>query len=129
MRQIERFRGNYGCELRKFRNYCRVNAAYGRYYDGLTQLQVLASRLTGLVVQALAFDGKSLVEDASLIALQAHERFKDNLMHLVSLLHAVALATLRQDFNMDNITVSPHISVAIMLPLPAYTLQPRFVPL
>jgi hypothetical protein len=34
-----------------------------------------------------------------------HEWFRNTLVHLVSLLHAVALATLRVDLNMENIVV------------------------
>lgn len=39
------------------------------------------------------------------IKLQAHWNFKLVLVHLVSLLHAVALSTLRADFKLFNLEV------------------------
>jgi hypothetical protein len=58
-----------------------------------------------VVVQALTFDYETLPRDISEEALMAHWRFRDNFIHLVSLLHAVGLLTLRTDFNMENLTV------------------------
>lgn len=84
---------------------CRSNLSYNRYWEGRTQLQKLASKLSDIVVQALTFDYETLPRDISEEALLAHWRFRDNFIHLVSLLHAVALLTLRTDYNMENLSV------------------------
>jgi hypothetical protein len=83
---------------------CRAQLAYSRYWEGRTQLQIFASKLTDVTVQALCFDAYTIPE-ISTLQEQAYDKFKDNLIHLISLLHAVAIATLREDYNMENITV------------------------
>lgn len=55
-------------------------------------------------MQALCFDAYTIPE-ASTLQAQAYDKFKDNLIHLISLLHAVGLATLRDDYNVENIGV------------------------
>lgn len=55
--------------------------------------------------QALAFDYQTLKEPVSSEALDAHRKFANNFVHLVSLMHGVALATLRDDFDMENVMV------------------------
>ena len=40
--------------------------------------------------------------------MAGHTRFKNNFCHLASLLHAVALAVLRDDYDMENIMVRFH---------------------
>jgi hypothetical protein len=55
-------------------------------------------------VQALCFDAYTIPQTSTLQA-QAYDKFKDNLIHLISLLHAVGLATLRDDYNVENIVV------------------------
>lgn len=84
---------------------CRSNLSYQRYNEGRTALQTLTSKLVDSVMQALAFDGRTLPKDATPDQLAGHLRFKNNLVHLTSLLHAVALATLRDDYDMENIMV------------------------
>lgn len=67
-------------------------------------MQAFASKLTDVAVQALCFDAYTIPETSTLQA-QAYDKFKDNLIHLISLLHAVGLATLRDDYNVENIVV------------------------
>lgn len=56
-------------------------------------------------LQALAFDFQTMKEPVSAEQLEAHKKFANNFVHLVSLMHGVALATLRDDFDMENIMV------------------------
>ena len=86
--------------------YCRNNLSYARYWEGRSQLQQMTGRLTEAVRTTLNFDritlpdSKSPEEEA-----EEHRWFCDTLIHLVSLFHAVALATLRSDHDMENLTV------------------------
>lgn len=85
---------------------CRSNLSYGRYWEGRSQLQQMTSKLTDCVVMALKFDRESIPkENPSEAQLKDHQWFRDTMIHLVSLMHAVALSTLRTDFNMENIVV------------------------
>lgn len=84
---------------------CRSNLSYGRYNEGRTQLQTFTSKLTDAVMAALAFDKQTLPLDLSEEMRVAHTRFCNNLVHLASLMHGVAVATLRDDYDMDSIIV------------------------
>jgi hypothetical protein len=88
-----------GCAL------CRTQLAYTRFWEGRSQVQIFASKLTDSVVQSVNFDIVSLPAEATEDDLEAHNRFRDTLVHLVSLLHGVGLATLREDYNMENLYV------------------------
>lgn len=83
----------------------RTQLAYSRYWEGRTQLQTLTSKLTDFIVQCDTFDRMSLPDKPTDDERAAYSHFRDTLVHLVSLLHAVALATLRDDFDMENIKV------------------------
>ena len=55
---------------------------------------------------ALKWDREAFPKDNPTAAqLRDHQWFCDTMIHLVSLMHAVALSTLRTDFNMENIVV------------------------
>lgn len=85
---------------------CRSNLSYGRYWEGRTNLQLMTSKLTDAVVLALTFDREAVPKmNATEDQVKEHQWFRDTLIHLCSLLHAVALATLRTDYNMENIVV------------------------
>ena len=85
----------------------RSNLSYGRYWEGRTNLQLMTSKLTDAVVLALTFDREAVPKiNATEEQVKEHQWFRDTLIHLCSLLHAVALATLRTDYNMENIVVS-----------------------
>eukprot|EP00892_Ulva_mutabilis_P004192 jgi/Ulvmu1/2144/UM129_0003.1 len=82
----------------------RSNLSYGRYWEGRTQLQQMTSKLTDSVVMALQFDKTAVPKaNATPEQLEQHAWFRDTFVHLISLMHAVALATLREDFNMENL--------------------------
>jgi hypothetical protein len=83
----------------------RSTLSYGRYWEGLTELQRMTSRLTDAVVMSLNFDRESLPPNPTEEQVRDHQWFRDTLIHLASLLHGVALATLRSDFNMENLVV------------------------
>jgi hypothetical protein len=85
----------------------RTQLSYTRFWEGRTQMQVFASKLTDVVVQCSAFDQASLPVAATQEEIEGHIRFRDTLVHLVSLLHAVGLATLREDYDLDNLCVRP----------------------
>jgi hypothetical protein len=69
--------------------------------EGRTALQQFTSKLSDLTMQAIAFDRHGL-QHPSEEALAAHVRFKNNFVHLVSLMHGVALMTMRDDLDMEN---------------------------
>jgi hypothetical protein len=73
----------------------------------------MTSKITDCVVVALAFDRESVHKvSPTEEQVREHQWFRDTVIHLCSLLHAVALATLRTDYNMENIVVraSTHIN-------------------
>lgn len=78
-------------------------------------MQVFASKLTDVVVQCSTFDQASLPVAATQEEIEGHVRFRDTLVHLVSLMHAVGLATLREDYDLDNLCVSPSLDPLCLL--------------
>eukprot|EP00892_Ulva_mutabilis_P007761 jgi/Ulvmu1/5357/UM022_0151.1 len=98
------------------------NLSYGRYWEGRTQLQQITANLSDAIRTAINFDRNALPrEGATAEQIEQHKWFCDTLMHLVSLFHAVALATLRGDYNMENLVV--HDSLANAPPTNAGQLQ------
>lgn len=81
----------------------RSNFGYARYWEGCTNLQMMSQRFCDSVVQVLTFDAGTLLENASEGELLEAATFRDAYAHLTSLLHAVALQTLRQDYNLHNL--------------------------
>jgi hypothetical protein len=80
--------------------------SYGRYWEGRSQLQNFTSRLTDAVVLCLTFDREAVPKtNPTEEQVKEHQWFRDTLIHVASLLHGVALATLRTDYNMENIVV------------------------
>ena len=71
------------CFPPRFVAACRTNLSYNRYWEGRTQLQKFASKLSDIVVQALTFDYETLPRNISEDALLAHWHFRDNCIHLV----------------------------------------------
>jgi hypothetical protein len=107
------------CELQD--TCCRSNLSYGRYNEGRTQLQTFTSKLTDAIMLALAFDKQSLSLTTSEHLRIAHRRFCNNLVHLASLMHGVAVATLRDDYDMDSIMVCLPPTSATNITLPPQT--------
>jgi hypothetical protein len=76
-------------------------------------LQMFTCKLTDVVQLAVAQDRHNVREatnEEPMRELRAeldsgHQKFKNILCHLVSLLHAVALGTLREDHNLQNLVV------------------------
>ena len=92
----------------------RTQLAYGRFFEGRTQLQTFASQLTDAIVLCNTYSECSLPDKGSSNAEQAeqhdekkkaHDKFRDTVVHLASLLHAIGLATLREDFDCSNLCV------------------------
>ena len=66
----------------------------------------MTSKLTDAVVLALTFDREAVPKtNPTEDQVNEHQWFRDTLIHLCSLLPAVALASLRTDYNMENIVV------------------------
>jgi hypothetical protein len=90
---------------------CRWQGAQERFREGRSQLQTLTSKLTDLAVLGVCLDEKNLLESEFLAHRSdaseesKHRRFVAVLVHLVSLLHAIALATLSGDHSTENIEV------------------------
>lgn len=66
----------------------------------------MSSRLTDAVVLAVNFDRESVPKvNPTTQQVKDHQWFRDTIVHLASLMHGVALATLRTDYNMENLVV------------------------
>lgn len=66
----------------------------------------MTSKLSDAAVLALTFDREAVAKvNPTEEQVKEHQWFRDTVIHLCSLLHAVALATLRTDYNMENIVV------------------------
>jgi phage gp46-like protein len=95
---------------------CRSQLSYGRYWEGRTNLQLMTSKLTDAVVMTLTFDREAVPKvNPTEEQVNEHQWFRDTVVHLGSLLHAVALATLRTDYNMENIVVRASVNNASIL--------------
>ena len=111
MPQIANMRANLSAASRHYTPHntrpcaCRSNLSYQRYNEGRTALQTFTSKLTDVMTQATVFDVQTVVKDPSEKTMAGHQRFKNTMTHLVSLMHAVALQTLRDDYDMENIMV------------------------
>ena len=90
---------------RRLHTLCRSQLSYSRYAEGRSELQSLTSKLSDVAVMAACFDLQAVEKDPTTEAWAAHELFVDTFLHLVSLMHAVALATLRDDYDMSNLMV------------------------
>lgn len=84
---------------------CRAQQAHLRYRDGLTQLQAFASHVTDAVVQCVALEAASQPPRPTEEEFAAHSHFRDSVLHLASLLHALGLANLRRDLDLDGFEV------------------------
>jgi hypothetical protein len=89
-------------------------AAQDRFREGRSHLQTLSAKLTDLAVLGVSLDEKNLFDNQYLAhhheALEEskHRRFVAVLVHLISLLHALALGTLSGDLSPHNIEVCTH---------------------
>lgn len=99
------------------RNTYRSNLSYGRYNDGRSQLATLVSKLSDATEMCLNFDRMTIRFNPTQPAIDEHEWFRNTLIHLISLMHAVALATLRVDFNMENLVVraAPNLDICNLI--------------
>mmetsp|Transcript_525 Transcript_525/g.1408 ORF Transcript_525/g.1408 Transcript_525/m.1408 type:complete len:608 (+) Transcript_525:132-1955(+) len=98
----------------------RTNFAYQRYWEGRSTLAQMASKwldgacmsvtfdapgsvdtplLEGIGDSSTAFTSKNLTKNGA----QSHESFVAEILHLFSLMHALALQHLRGDANLDNL--------------------------
>jgi hypothetical protein len=74
----------------------------------------MTAKLADCIVMALKFDREAVPkQNPTEQQIKDHQWFRDTMIHLVSLLHAVALSTLRTDFNMENIVVRPMHAAAL----------------
>ena len=81
----------------------------------------MSSRLTDAVVLAVNFDKEAVPKsNPSTQHVKDHQWFRDTIVHLASLMHGVALATLRTDYNMENFVVRTHTPLALRAPLNIY---------
>ncbi|CAD7699638.1 unnamed protein product [Ostreobium quekettii] len=84
----------------------RSNFGYGRYWEGRTTLQLMSAKWSDAVIQVLNFDFGTLPPDLDDEGKRRARRFGDTFVHLMSLLHAVAVQNLRKDWELDNLR--PH---------------------
>ena len=76
----------------------RTQAAYNRYYLALQQLTLMTSKWADVALQTCSFDTMMLTEDE-----EERRRFRTEVTHLVSLLHAVSLQKMRGDSELGNL--------------------------
>ncbi|KAK9805550.1 hypothetical protein WJX72_004682 [[Myrmecia] bisecta] len=82
----------------------RSNLSYTRYWEGRTLLQNMTGRWADFCTQAVVFDSvHECRPGASEAAKRASQRFADSVVHLCSLMHALALQHLRGDWDMNNL--------------------------
>mmetsp|Transcript_117287 Transcript_117287/g.190858 ORF Transcript_117287/g.190858 Transcript_117287/m.190858 type:complete len:440 (-) Transcript_117287:271-1590(-) len=101
----------------------RTNFAYARYWEAMGMVQAMGSKWLDGACMGVVFDagGKNtahlLYGSSDTVSKKPHEKTKDkggpphsvfvsDLIHLCSLLHALALQHLRGDDNLDNITTA-----------------------
>lgn len=69
----------------------------------------MTAKLSDAITTTLNFDKTAVPKTgATAEQIEEHKWFKDTFVHLISLFHGVALATLRGDYNMENIVVRVH---------------------
>eukprot|EP00892_Ulva_mutabilis_P004197 jgi/Ulvmu1/2149/UM129_0008.1 len=91
----------------------RSNLSYNRYWEGRTQLQQMTARLSDAIRTTLNFDRTAVPKTgATPEEVEEHKWFCDTFVHLISLFHGVALATLRGDYNMENLVVHDSLASA-----------------
>jgi predicted membrane chloride channel (bestrophin family) len=74
----------------------RANLAYSRFWEGRTQLQRMSAMWGDVAMMVVAFD-----ENAK--DLQDYKSWKEDFVHMISLLHALAIMCLRCDRDLDNL--------------------------
>eukprot|EP00803_Ostreobium_quekettii_P004807 evm.model.scf_1129.1 EVM.evm.TU.scf_1129.1 scf_1129:2455-5702(-) len=87
----------------------RNNLAYVRFWEGRTQLQLMTSKLTDVAIMVLIFDRETLPRGSGKISYQRARVFGESFLHFISLLHAVALQSLRLDWDLDNLCEHDHV--------------------
>jgi hypothetical protein len=66
----------------------------------------MTSKISDAACLTLTFDREAVPKEFPPdAAVKEHQWFRDTVIHLCSFLHAVALATLRTDYNMENLEV------------------------
>ncbi|PRW56008.1 hypothetical protein C2E21_5243 [Chlorella sorokiniana] len=79
----------------------RQQAGYGRFHEGRTKLQAMSAAWTDACIKFLDFDGGSagyVPPDAST------SRFRQDTVHMFSLLHGLAMQFLRSDWRLENLS-------------------------
>lgn len=77
----------------------RSNLSYQRWWDAVTQVQQMTGRLTEAMVSALVFERNTV--DAT---REEHIQVIDLCIHYASLMHALALQQLRNDYKLSNLS-------------------------
>ncbi|GMH38627.1 hypothetical protein BSKO_06511 [Bryopsis sp. KO-2023] len=98
----------------------RSNFGYGRYWEGRTNLQLMSAKWADAVIQVLNFDFGTLPLDIDEAGKIRARKFADTYVHLISLMHGVAVQNLRRDWDLDNLTSHDENS-------PAPPLDPKFL--
>eukprot|EP00210_Caulerpa_lentillifera_P008030 g7667.t1 len=102
----------------------RSNFGYARYWEARTNLQLMSTRWMDALTQCIAFDACTLPSTLTDEALQKADLFQGKITHLISLLHALALQTLRFDYEAENLQL--HTSKSKRPPMDAYKLNGYF---
>eukprot|EP00931_Biecheleriopsis_adriatica_P040807 TRINITY_DN23371_c0_g1_i1.p1 TRINITY_DN23371_c0_g1~~TRINITY_DN23371_c0_g1_i1.p1 ORF type:complete len:390 (+),score=55.54 TRINITY_DN23371_c0_g1_i1:119-1288(+) len=100
----------------------RTNFAYQRYWEAIGAMQNMAAKWLDGALMGIAFDAGGRVDRPLLYGAQdkdssqpndpknkggpSHSDFYGEIVHLCSLLHALALQHLRQDSNLDNLELA-----------------------
>lgn len=73
--------------------------------DNVSVLQLMSSKWTDAVIQVLNFDFGSLPDDLDDEGIKKAVKFGDTFVHLISLMHGVAIQNLRRDWDLKNTAV------------------------
>mmetsp|Transcript_85895 Transcript_85895/g.237943 ORF Transcript_85895/g.237943 Transcript_85895/m.237943 type:complete len:475 (+) Transcript_85895:66-1490(+) len=109
----------------------RTNFAYQRYWEALDAVQRMGAKWFDCACMAIAFDAPGDISSPYLVGDNnpeppreaevpgcAHAAFFNEIVHLFSLLHALALQHLRSDPDLSNLQLHRSTSIAFM-PAPA----------
>lgn len=99
----------------------RSNFGYSRFWEARTNLQLMTTKWTDAVIQTVKFDYYTLPGTLTEEAVINAKIFQENIVHLISLLHGVALQNLRRDFDIKNLHF--HDSHRAAPPVDAYHLR------
>ncbi|GBG88875.1 hypothetical protein CBR_g48487 [Chara braunii] len=91
----------------------RTNLSYARYWEGRTMVAQMSSKWSDASIQVVAFDEAATGEPA-----EHGIKFRAEFVHLMSLMHALAMQKLRGDSDINNLSVGSLVDIPTPKPSP-----------